>query len=328
MIKELVRIKFGSHLYGTNTPESDTDYKTVFIPETRDILLQKAPRTLQSGPKKADGEKNKPEDVDIEGFSLHQYLKLLSEGQTVAIDMLFAPLWAIENKADPIWTYLFENREKVCNKKAASFVGYCRTQANKYGIKGSRISAVRAVVSFLEIYIKFFGSSTKLEQIKEEINGLIQDEKSPHIKVIYIENRYGSVAHLECCNRKVPFFATLKTALDVYSKILTNYGDRALLAEANLGIDWKALSHAVRVGREALEFLSDCNIIFPRPEAEHLLKIKKGLLPYTEVAEEIEELLTAVESAENLSPLPIKSDQKWIDNFIVEIYRKTVMEKI
>jgi hypothetical protein len=59
-----------------------------------------------------------------------------------------------------------------------------------------------------------------------------------------------------------------------------------------------------------------------------LLKIKKGLLFYTEVAEEIEELLTAVESAENLSPLPIKSDQKWIDNFIVEIYGKTVMEKI
>ena len=36
----VVKMKFGSHLYGTSTPLSDTDYKAVYIPEARDIILQ------------------------------------------------------------------------------------------------------------------------------------------------------------------------------------------------------------------------------------------------------------------------------------------------
>lgn len=33
----IVRVKFGSHLYGTNTPTSDLDFKSVHIPPARDI---------------------------------------------------------------------------------------------------------------------------------------------------------------------------------------------------------------------------------------------------------------------------------------------------
>ncbi len=42
---ELVNMLFGSHVYGTSTPESDRDEKSVFIPDARDILMQRAPRT-------------------------------------------------------------------------------------------------------------------------------------------------------------------------------------------------------------------------------------------------------------------------------------------
>ena len=37
----VVKIKFGSHLYGTNMPTSDLDYKSVYVPEGDDILLQR-----------------------------------------------------------------------------------------------------------------------------------------------------------------------------------------------------------------------------------------------------------------------------------------------
>ena len=35
----LVRMQFGSHVYGTNTPASDLDFKAVHLPPARDILL-------------------------------------------------------------------------------------------------------------------------------------------------------------------------------------------------------------------------------------------------------------------------------------------------
>ena len=37
-------MKFGSHLYGTNTTDSDTDYKGVYMPTKRQILLGKCPK--------------------------------------------------------------------------------------------------------------------------------------------------------------------------------------------------------------------------------------------------------------------------------------------
>ena len=40
--KCVVMMKFGSHLYGTSTPASDLDYKSVWIPPAKNIILQQA----------------------------------------------------------------------------------------------------------------------------------------------------------------------------------------------------------------------------------------------------------------------------------------------
>jgi predicted nucleotidyltransferase len=40
-VKTIVRMKFGSHLYGTEPPRSDLDFKSLFVPSARDILLQR-----------------------------------------------------------------------------------------------------------------------------------------------------------------------------------------------------------------------------------------------------------------------------------------------
>jgi len=38
----LFKTIFGSQLYGTNTPNSDVDYKGVFLPNLKDVLVGKA----------------------------------------------------------------------------------------------------------------------------------------------------------------------------------------------------------------------------------------------------------------------------------------------
>lgn len=48
-MKTVVKIKFGSHLYGTNTPASDLDYKSVHIPDVDDILLQRVQSSIREG---------------------------------------------------------------------------------------------------------------------------------------------------------------------------------------------------------------------------------------------------------------------------------------
>jgi len=102
------------------------------------------------------------------------------------------------------------------------------------------------------------------------------------------------------------------------------YGQRAIQAERHEGVDWKALSHAVRVGREAVELFCTGRIVFPLPYADHLLGIKRGALPYTVVADEIEHLLDEVAAAAAGSSLPAVPDEDAMDALVLRAYRAQV----
>src|SRR6056297_3686368 len=79
--------EFGSSLYGTNSENSDIDYKGIFLPNKRELLLGKKMKsyTYSSGNDKGKNTKN---DVDIQLWSLHYFIELLSKGETGAIDLL------------------------------------------------------------------------------------------------------------------------------------------------------------------------------------------------------------------------------------------------
>ena len=47
----IVKTIFGSHLYGTSTPESDNDFKGVFLPSKEQILLNEIPKSINESTK-------------------------------------------------------------------------------------------------------------------------------------------------------------------------------------------------------------------------------------------------------------------------------------
>ena len=125
----MVQIKFGSHLYGTDTLSSDLDIKGVYIPEARDILLQCVRPIVSLSKPKAHGEKNTSEDVDYELYSPQRFLDLLAEGQTVALDMLFAPKSAMLSPPHEEWLKIKALAPQLLTKQMGSFVRYCKQQA-------------------------------------------------------------------------------------------------------------------------------------------------------------------------------------------------------
>jgi len=164
MENTVVRIEFGSHMYGTNTSASDHDYKSVYIPCADDILLQRVKGSTGHKVKRYEHEKNSPEDTDDEAYSLQRYMTLLAEGQTVVIDMLFAPKQIISS---PLWDYIRANKDRLLTKKSAAFVGYCRTQANKYGIKGSRVAAAKQAMELFKSQYARLGATAKVHEIAD-----------------------------------------------------------------------------------------------------------------------------------------------------------------
>ena len=131
VLQLIVEMRFGSHLYGTATPSSDTDLKAVYLPSADDILLQRVAPTLTESRAKERGERNRPEDVDRETYSLQRYLQLLADGQSVAIDMLFAPDAAMTREPDLLWRQIQAMGPRLVSSRASAFVRYCRQQRSK-----------------------------------------------------------------------------------------------------------------------------------------------------------------------------------------------------
>jgi hypothetical protein len=209
-------------------------------------------------------------------------------------------------------------------KGATAFVKYCRQQANKYGIKGSRVAASHIALNVLKQAEEKHGSQEKLEIVYDDLKKVV--DSNEFLKFAKGTQPNGDpITFFEVCGKKTMLTASIKTARGVSQKLVDEYGQRALAAEQNEGVDWKALSHAVRVGHEAIELFDTGHITFPRPEAQHLLAIKKGEVEYQQVAEEIEQLLVDVENAAEKSKLPDKADATIIDDFVAEHYEKQVI---
>jgi hypothetical protein len=312
----IVKMKFGSHLYGTSTEESDIDIKGVFMPSQEQVLLGRIPKSATFNTKtKGSDEKNTAEDVDEEYYSLHYFIDLACQGQTVALDMLHAHNDVISHR-DELWKDLVENRAMFYSLNTKAFVGYARKQAARYGIKGSRLSDAKRVVEFLESMVVDQGihPPTKLHECWHNLPDGEHIWKTP---ANYVGGK-SLPAMYEVCGRKVQETVTVEYALDVFKKFVDQYGERAKLAETNEGVDWKAMSHALRAAYQLYEMLDRSTITMPRPEAKFLLAVKQGHHPYKQVAGLLESMMDRIEDATTRSGLPEKVDRSFWDRWLMK----------
>ena len=315
----VVFMLFGSKLYGTDTPDSDTDYKGIYMPTAEQILLQRVPKTYSYKTKssKIDGERNTPEDIDVQIFSLHYFLDMAVKGETASIDMLHCPDgW--EAISTNVWKSLKRLRGKFYTKNLKAFVSYARKQAAKYGIKGSRLKAAKEVLEFLEHDVNYH-SEKKLADIWEQLPEGEHIHKTDPI----LEEGKKPIRMYQVCGKKLQETVTVEYAYDVLKKFWNDYGHRAELAAKNEGIDWKAVSHALRAAYMVAEMLSVGTITLPLPAAEFVRNVKLGLYDYKKtVAVILEILMNQIEQLSELSNLPEKVDRKFVDTWLLNTIKK------
>jgi len=323
-MREIARILCGSHLYGCDVPESDRDYKIVYIPDAKRILLQQAdkldPEEMPAAVARLKKDAGLDQDPDVEFMSFRQFLKLLCQGQTNAMDMLFAPRSFHVSTPEAEWYAIEAHTHRWISKNSTAFVGYCRQQASKYSVKMDRYDAVKSVITLLA---QVPPGHQKLDAVKGHLQHLV--DNSDHIEFLYKEAQHGEILHLSVCQSLVPITATIKVALEQYSKKLDTYGERVTAAANMDAKDWKSMYHAVRVAEEALELLQTGKLTFPRPERRLLTAIRLGKVPFEKVSADIEENLRIVEEAVENSTLQERPDYEYADHLVATFYRSAVL---
>lgn len=300
--------KFGSTLYGTNDKNSDIDLKGIFLPSKEEILLNRIPKNISFSTKIDNKQKNSKGDIDIDMYSLHKFINLACNGETIALDMLHATENMIIEK-NYIWDAIVEDRSKFYTKNLKAFVSYARKQAAKYGIKGSRLSDARHVL----VFFKSIDESLTLKEIWDAL------PKGEHIHFLP-PNQRSRFQEYQVCGKRFQETCKISYVIPILEQFVNSYGERARQAEENCGIDWKAVSHALRAAYQVKSILTQGTIIFPLKEASFLKKVKRGELHFTrEVSPILEGLMDEIEELSEKSTLPVKSDREFWDQFIVNI---------
>lgn len=294
---------YGSHLYGTAVPSSDKDYFEIYVPHPNKILLKKD-GTGSNMVKTPEFEKTiHPISFIMDGLRV---------GNATSLEVLFSTQCNPDFYVWTQWQKLYNGWERLVSKNCESLVGYCRAQAHKYDNRGEKLEALTKFKEILEKHDGFY----RLVEIELEFL---------QFKQIGIpQNNGADIMHFDLFGTKIPLTFTVKEALGIVNRRLAEYGKRTREAANNANVDWKGMAHAVRLSEQTIEYLQTGRFTFPRVNAEFILDIRLGNIPYKYVCEIINQNLLEIEELKENTLLPEKIDATFLDNWILETYE---MEK-
>lgn len=290
----------GSQLYGTATPESDTDLRGVCIP----------PWFVRNDPinnfEQKDGWEGKYEDRVI--YNLKKFFKLCADANPAIIELLFVPdaFW-IHDKIKPSWYKVLFSRGLFISKKAKyTFTGYAHSQL-------ARIKTHR------QWLLNPPGRKPERADYGLSINPKISYEQMSALLTLpedIVLEEYREEA------RKEKAYRDEKRNWDMYDDWKKSRNkDRAVLEE-KYGFDTKHASHLVRLMHEGQELLATGFITLPRPEATELVEIRNGKYSYDELLEKVENFDADFERFYDESPLQHSADMEKVS----ELYLNIIME--
>lgn len=298
---------YGSRLFGTNTKNSDTDYKQIHIDSVSDIILKRNKNNinLSSNP----NERNTSTDVDLDSKELRQFIVDCIGGQTYALDLLFSPESAYV-ETSPIWKDLLVNKDKILPNNVAPYIGYVRSQAAKYSKKGEKLGEL---LDFKELLLN--SNDRYLFEICDEYSFKGWKHFSCNPKII--SDRSEMYIFGPDCS--FPLTRSIPEVLDCINTKLKVFGNRAKEALDNNGVDLKAYYHALRITWQMEEYLLTRSISFPAKNLELLMEIRSGKKSQDFIEDIIDAEIARVLQIPNTLPPP---DKEFWNEWILKVYYK------
>ena len=304
--------KHGSYLYGTDTPNSDQDFKGIYQASLKEVILGTDKETLIFNSKSlSDRSRNTKDDIDIQYKELRRFIKDALAGQIYAVDLLFSsPSHWIDSSE--LWLDIIKHRQKLLSSNIKPFVGYCNQQAGKYGLKGSRLAEV----------IRFRDWLNHQHKDNQVVWVFDKYEKSEYVQQVQLPDKAGnSVSYIKVLEKHYQLNQKCGNLASSLSNWIDKYGARSRDAMENKGVDFKAVSHAFRCVYQVTELLSTGNINFPLKQADYLKAIKAGAIEYVVLQEELQQLMDQVGDIQTV--LPTEPDYDFWDDWLVAQYKQS-----
>ncbi|RYU97165.1 DNA polymerase beta superfamily protein [Emticicia agri] len=340
-MKILLKAIVGSQAYGTNTANSDIDYKGVYAQPVEDLIGF-----------------NYKEQIEVSKdecyFEVRRFLQLLQSANPTMLELLYLPPECIVEK-HPAFDLIIQNRDKFLTQKCLqSFGGYAIAQISKakglekkmnweqtkitrktpfdfcyvyeegktmpllYFLERNHWLAEKcglvALKHFKNCYALYYDSTGELAYkgiVSEKGNDVKLSSVPKGEKPVSIMcfNQEGYSSH---CKDYVEYETWLK------NRNVQRYVD---IANHQQQIDGKNLLHCRRLLDMAIEIATQKTIHVRRPNTEELLKIRRGEIDLNAFMQRAEEEIEELKDLFAKSDLPKEIDNVFVNDLLLEVRR-------
>ena len=306
--RSILKVRVGSHLYGTNTPTSDEDFVGIFVPPARNLIgLGRMEQIDASVVSKGPDGKNTADAVDCTYYTLEKFARLALDGNPNIVEILFA-------NSENMMKWAGEGAELLRMKKhflskliKHRFLGYAFSQKHKMVIK-------------LENYEVLYEAQRYLENT----------DRSYLVEVVEIDHHplfHKKKDHVTVGDINIPLTSTVKKAKAFVDNRLGQFGSRQQLV-TKFGYDTKFASHLIRLIVEGIELLKTGDLKFPLQDVKLLKSIRNGECSMQNVLKMAERYEAEIEEWYEKTELPDRPNFDAVEKFVMKVHTSYLKEDL
>jgi uncharacterized protein len=341
----------GSHGYGLSRPESDFDYRGVFIADKPYYLgfdkVEQKDGGWDTEPGMFDF-LNGEQDTVI--YELKKFIQLLAGANPNILELLWLKHYRVKTV---VGAYLIEHRQMFLSKRVKhTYTGYAFAQIKKidshrkwllnppteqpipekFGLIAERPLSKEELHAFLEyLYslvrgkIEYLAESQELHQLLTgdiDYKGLLKQHNLTDDVIEYTQNLTNSRGDFIKLLQKSQQYRNALREWNAYQSWQTNRNPTRAGMERQSGFDLKHAMHCIRILRTGLEILRSSEVHVDRQDAgdaEELKAILHGEFNYQQVSELADNLFAELDRAYDASSLPHHPDLPAINRLCVEL---------
>ena len=278
----ILKIRVGSHLFGTSTPDSDEDYLGVFMPPDDTIFgFQKCEEVDLGVVDKDDTGRNTKDAIDFKVHDYRKFAKTVMENNPNFIHAIFVNEENILFKDEHGFAdRLLALKHQIVHKGAyRRFVKYAESQIHKMRIKPENYKALEGGLETLEL---LFSDNDVMADVITRCNAIDGGKGSPFVGG-------DKSKHIKCGDLNFERGVFVKKAKKMIRHRLDNATSRVVLF-TRFGYDTKFASNLIHLLMSGRELMDTGEIKFPLTYAQDVLDVKQGKYTAAQIEEWAEQL--------------------------------------
>lgn len=305
---QVLKVRVGSHLFGTSTPESDEDFEGIFMPDRSLVFGFGRCKEVDLGVvDKDDMGRNTADAIDYKVREYRDFCRLALQNNPNIMNVLFA------NDENTVVCTEFGKRLKEmapcfphmgCIQR---YKGYAISQLKKMEIKPQNRADLMAAKMILEGY-----------SLKDPKKMLVELSGNNYF------NDLGPGKHIKVGDILLERSLKVKDALGRISSRLERVSARAELWD-KYGFDTKFAANLIQILMQGRELVSSGVLSFPLEGAGVILDIKRGAYEAGRIREMAESLQAEIDLDAKAERIPAKPKYEKIESFVVKEVEKWLM---